>query len=142
MIINVVCNYNIVARYWHLNNGNDPSHHHHQVGRLPVVSNTASNNTEGGITKHSQGGNLKQSCCQQRLFFTVELDLFDSTEADEDGEQGEEHDAGVTDVSEEDSQLRHVELSVVNQDKEEDQANQSGDQNQQAKEKTLKRERS
>ena len=48
----------------------------------------------------------------------------------------------MADVGEEDSQLRHVQLSVVNQDKEEDQANQSGDQDQQAKEKSLKKERS
>ena len=64
MVINVVCNYNIVAGCWHLNNGNDPCHHHHQVGGLPIVSDAASNDAEGGVAKHSKGSNLEQSSRQ------------------------------------------------------------------------------
>ena len=49
-------------------------------------------------------------------------------EAEEDGEQGEEHDGGVRDVRQEHGQLRHMPLPVVNQHEEEYQADQRRDQ--------------
>ena len=67
----------------------------------------------------------------------MELDLLDPAEAEEDGEQREQHDGGVRDVGEEDGQLRHVQLPVVDQHEEEDQADQRRHQHQQPKEEAL-----
>ena len=67
----------------------------------------------------------------------MELDLFDPAEADEDGEEWEEHDGGVADVREEDRELRDVQFSMINENKEEDQADESWDQHQQPKEESL-----
>ena len=47
---------------WNLDNGDDPCHHHNQVGRLPVVSKTSSNDTEGRVAKYSDGSNLNRCC--------------------------------------------------------------------------------
>ena len=58
-------------------------------------------------------------------------------EAEQDGQEGEEHDGGVRDVGQEHGQLRHVPLPVVNQHEEEDEADQRRDQDKQAKEQTL-----
>ena len=69
----------------------------------------------------------------------MEFDLFDPTEAEEYGEEREQHDGGVADVRQEDRQLWHVEFSVINQDKEQNQTNQSRHKDKQSKEKSLQR---
>ena len=58
-------------------------------------------------------------------------------EAEQDGQEGEEHDGGVGYVGQEHGQLRHVPLPVVNQHEEENEADQRRDQDQEAEEQTL-----
>ena len=58
-------------------------------------------------------------------------------EAQEDGEDREEHDGGVGDVRQEDSQLGHVELAVVDENKEENETDEGRDQDEETKEKPL-----
>lgn len=58
-------------------------------------------------------------------------------EAEQDGQEREQHDGGVRDVGQEHGQLRHVPLPVVNQHEEEDEADQRRDQDQEAEEQAL-----
>ena len=58
-------------------------------------------------------------------------------EAEEDGEDREEHDGGVGDVRQEDGQLGDVELSAVDEDKEENETDEGGDEDQETKEESL-----
>jgi len=44
-----------------LNNRNDARDHDHQVGGLPVVSQTAGDDAEGGVAKHPEGRHLEKS---------------------------------------------------------------------------------
>ena len=82
-------------------------------------------------------GHLEQAGGEEVVVLAVELDLLDPAEAEEDGEQREQHDGGVRDVGEEDGQLRHVQLPVVDQHEEEDQADQRRHQHQQPEEEAL-----
>lgn len=52
----------------------------------------------------------------------MEFYLFNPAEAEQDGQEGEEHDGGVGDVRQEHGQLRHVPLAMVNQHEEENEA--------------------
>ena len=82
-------------------------------------------------------GHLEQAGGEEVVVLAVELDLLDPAEAEEDGEQREQHDGGVRDVGEEDGQLRHVQLPVVDQHEEEDQTDQRRHQHQQPEEEAL-----
>ena len=86
---------------------------------------------------HNWWGHLEQAGGQEVVVLAVELDLLDPAEAEEDGEQREQHDGGVRDVGEEHGQLRHVKLPVVDQHEEEDQADQRRHQHQQPEEEAL-----
>ena len=46
---------------WNLNNRNDPRDHDHQVGGLPVVSQTAGDDAEGGVAKHPESRHLNNA---------------------------------------------------------------------------------
>ena len=67
----------------------------------------------------------------------MEFYLFNPAEAEQDGQEGEEHDGGVGDVRQEHGQLRHVPLAMVNQHEEENEADERRDQDQEAEEQTL-----
>ena len=67
----------------------------------------------------------------------MEFYLFNPAEAEQDGQEGEEHDGGVGDVRQEHGQLRHVPLAMVNQHEEENEADKRRDQDQEAEEQTL-----
>ena len=58
-------------------------------------------------------------------------------EAEEDGEDREEHDGGVGDVRQEDGQLGDVELPVVDENKEENETDEGRDQDQETEEESL-----
>ena len=66
-----------------------------------------------------------------------ELRLHTPAEANKYGEEGEQHDGGVRDVRQEDGQLGHVQLSVVDQDEEEDETDEGRDEDQQTEEESL-----
>ena len=53
----------------------------------------------------------------------MEFYLFNSTEPKKYCQEREQHDGGVAYVCQEDCQLGHVEFSVINQDKEQNQTN-------------------
>lgn len=53
---------------WNLNNRNDPCDHDHQVGRFPVVSQTACDDAEGSVAEDSEGGDLTQRDLAAVLF--------------------------------------------------------------------------
>ena len=58
-------------------------------------------------------------------------------EAEKDGEDREEHDGGVGDVRQEDRQMGHVSLVVVDEDKEENETDEGRDEDEETKEKSL-----
>ena len=72
------------------------------------------------------------------MFFPLYVDVFFlPAEAEEDGEDREEHDGGVGDVRQEDRQMGHVSLVVVDEDKEENETDEGRDEDKETKEKSL-----
>ena len=45
----------------YLHDGDDAGDHHHEVGRLPVVAQTARDDAEGGVPEHAQRGHLQHN---------------------------------------------------------------------------------
>ena len=63
--------------------------------------------------------------------------MYKPAEADENGEEREQHDRGVGDVGEEDCQLANVKLAVIDENKEEDETDEGRDEDQQTEEESL-----
>ena len=63
--------------------------------------------------------------------------MYKPAEADENGEEREQHDRSVGDVGQEDCQLANVKLAVIDENKEEDETDEGRDEDQQTEEESL-----